>query len=50
MSHPDRQDAQMQAWLDAHPAEPTEWDKRTNDLARDVPDWLQIKTELGRDY
>lgn len=49
--HTDHTTASFQAWIDALPA-PTfaDWEQRAFDRALDVPDWMQIRAELGEDY
>lgn len=43
--------ASLDAWLTAHPTRPLKpWEQRALDGAFDVPDWMQIRAELGADY
>jgi hypothetical protein len=47
----DHTTARFQEWIDAHPKPVlTDHEQAALDRAFDVPDWMQIRAELGEDY
>ncbi len=42
--------AALTAWLAEHPVELTPWERRINEAAFDVPDWLQLRKTWLRDF